>query len=1428
MTQKILFFLLVLSISTTTVFSQCGPTNLNGNQVISSNTTWSAGTYNITGDFTINSGVTLTVSYSNDCPLTINANNITILGTINANGAGARGGAGGGAGGSSGGAGGGSLACGGGGGSPGSGPGAGNAGNSGGCASGGCSINCGNFICIGGNDADRAGGGGGSGGSGASYGNTGGTGGSGAAGRLENEPGNSDCGSTPVAGGGGVGNVAPGQYGTGVNNSDLAPGSGGGGAGGGGGGYNGGTSGGVGGNGGGGVNLNASLNLVMGGAITANGTNGGTGGNGGVRSGLLGNWNCEACGNGNGGGSNDCRDASLCGICTYYTWDWPGGAGGGAGAGSGGGIKLQSLGIMTVTGSLQANGGSGGNCGNPTQNDGVCNHHADGGGAGAGGVIKFVYDPCANNTFTPAFMQAAAGSPGLTTDGVTGGNTAGNGVIYNQTSNIYYAGYTPFTTPTISPDQTICSGTSPADLASAGVNGGQGSYIYTWYSSSTNSSGQVGSSQNPATGWIAVPGGTTANLSSATIGTVNTTTYFQVRVQSGPCYVWSNVVTITVAPSPIVSNVVPVNISCNGGSDGSITVTGSGGTPVYTYSDNGGVNYQSSSVFSGLAAASYSVYIKDANNCVASYTFNPVTLTEPPVLAQSDTAITASCINVSDGSVVVTVSGGTPPYLYAINGGSGQTGNVFNNLPAGTYFVNVTDAKGCSNVATVVLGNAYAVTASLVSQSNVSCYGSGDGSVTVQLSGGIPPYSYSINGIAFQASPTFTGLTAGSYTITLHDIRGCTDFVNVQITQPNLLQVQIDSVANVFCFDSAQGAIFVSVSGGTVPYSYHWSDGDSVQNINTLAAGTYNLTVVDSKGCSSSAGTTISQPFRLYVNVASYHNLHCFNDSSGSIETAASGGAPPYTFLWSNNSTFQNIYGLQQGTYSLTVSDANGCISTLSQSLTQPTTLVQSISGVNALCAGSASADANYTLSGGIPPYSYFWNNGATTQSLANVNGGTYVVMAKDANGCTITDNITLIEPTDINIAGTVRNALCYQTPTGAVDIVATGGTPGYTYNWTNSVTTANNDNIVAGNYTVTVVDANGCVKSADFTVAGSPQLIANVGVTSPRCNGDFSGSLTAIATGGTEPYVYLWSGGATGVSIDSLQAGIYQLTVTDALGCTATASTTLNQPAAVIVTAAVNGSRCFNTANGSVIAAVTGGVAPYVFILNGIQQVSDTFTHLPPGNYAILVIDKNGCQGSTTFSVSSPAQISVALTVTDQVILTGMKTQLSAVAVSDTAILNYIWSPITMDSADVFDYGNCTDTSDCSTPYVKPPFTQVFTVTIMNADSCYASDTVTVLVKNQPSSFIPTAFTPNGDGKNDFFEFDILGANTVEVNIFNRWGSKIYSNPNQANGITGSHGWDGTVSGKPVPEDTYVYQLKVTYFDGTVKNQSGTITVMR
>lgn len=271
------------------------------------------------------------------------------------------------------------------------------------------------------------------------------------------------------------------------------------------------------------------------------------------------------------------------------------------------------------------------------------------------------------------------------------------------------------------------------------------------------------------------------------------------------------------------------------------------------------------------------------------------------------------------------------------------------------------------------------------------------------------------------------------------------------------------------------------------------------------------------------------------------------------------------------------------------------------------------------------------------------------------------------------------------------------------------------------------------------------------------------------------------------------------------------------------TTTATLVDPADIIVQADASGAKCFNTATGAVSTIVSGGFPPYTYLLNGSAQNAGSFTNLPAGDYILLVSDVNGCQGTADFTIASPGEISVDLGVSQQVILTGMETQLVAVATSDTTITNYFWVPDSL-----INFTGCANPANCPAPYAFPRTTTTFTVFVMNADSCIASDTITVTVLNQPSTFIPSAFTPNGDGLNDYFEFDLLGAENIEISIYNRWGERVYYNAAQPNGIGNQSGWNGTVDGKKCPDDTYVYRMNITYWDNIAKEVSGTVTIMK
>ena len=530
--------------------------------------------------------------------------------------------------------------------------------------------------------------------------------------------------------------------------------------------------------------------------------------------------------------------------------------------------------------------------------------------------------------------------------------------------------------------------------------------------------------------------------STVVVGPTSTTTYsFTSVTDANLCVTNSGFgagATITINSLPVISGVSETDVLCNGGSTGIITVTSvSNGTPAFEYSIDS-LPYQSSNVFGGLAIGNYYLAVKDTNGCSTLYSGNPVVVNQPTPVVQMDTFVDASCANVFNGSIGIIASGGIPAYSYALNGGPTQPGSLFTGLAAGNYTVDVYDSHGCLDTADVAIANLYALSDSIVTQTDVSCYGLCNGSVTVEVSGGTPAYEYSSNGPIFQSIPIFDNLCAQPYIITLRDAKGCTVFLPVTITQPNQLSANIDSTANVLCHGTATGSLYTTVTGGTPPYTYLWTNGDTTQNDTGLIAGNYTVTIQDAHNCSTFVSGSITQPLALFVNVASYSNLNCYNDSLGSILINVSGGLAPYSYAWSNGDTTQDISGLKAGTYYVTVTDKNGCQQIDSQLITQPPLLSSAISDTNELCYGGSNGAVDLMVTGGTLPYSFIWNNGATSQNLSGVTAGTYVVNITDGHGCTNSNSIAVTQPNAIGLS-IAPVAISCSGGTVSVDLTVTG-----------------------------------------------------------------------------------------------------------------------------------------------------------------------------------------------------------------------------------------------------------------------------------------------------------------------------------------------------------------------------------------------------
>ncbi len=540
-------------------------------------------------------------------------------------------------------------------------------------------------------------------------------------------------------------------------------------------------------------------------------------------------------------------------------------------------------------------------------------------------------------------------------------------------------------------------------------------------------------------------------------------------------------------PAAIGITTFITDASCNGFNNGSITVIATGGAGKYMYSMDG-VNYQPTNVFAELSARNYTVYVKDQNNCVAVKLNNFVT--EPTEVEGTATTGSSTCGN-SNGSILVSASGGSGSgYEYSLDGINYNSTGLFENLGAGTYYILITDDASCGTIIAATVQDLDGPSITSVSSTNISCNGGNDGTITVNsVTGGTGQITYSINGSTFQTSNVFSGLTAGTYTIVVKDINGCTGSENRTLSEPNAIVINTTET-DATCFGAEDGAIQVVASGGAGTLAYSIDFGITYQSSNVfedLGAGTYVVVVRDAGGCLSNQAVRINQPAKINISLGVL-NVTCRNAEDGAIAVTAWGGTGALQYsLDGNNYQSSNVFSdLSGGGYIVRVKDANNCIELQNTLVVEPAQLnaVEAISNVS--CAGGENGVIDLTVSGGTLPYSIIWSNSATTEDNFNLSEGNYTVYISDANGCLFSESYAVTEPANpIIINGVVADATDSIALNGAIDITVTGGTSPYSFTWSNGATTQDVNGLAAGNYSVTVEDANNCVTSNSFTVAG-------------------------------------------------------------------------------------------------------------------------------------------------------------------------------------------------------------------------------------------------------------------------------------------------------------------------------------------------------
>ncbi|MFH2096009.1 MAG: gliding motility-associated C-terminal domain-containing protein [Bacteroidota bacterium] len=750
---------------------------------------------------------------------------------------------------------------------------------------------------------------------------------------------------------------------------------------------------------------------------------------------------------------------------------------------------------------------------------------------------------------------------------------------------------------------------------------------------------ELGGSPSGGGTWTNSGGSAVSNIFDPSTMTSDVFTY----TVSGtpPCADASATVTVTVNPLPIVSFTGLDTMYC-GGSD-PILLTGNH-APDGTFSGtdvndlgNGTAGYTHATP--GVHTVTYTY--TDVNGCTAS-DIQTVTVYALPnvVFAGLDTAY---CF----GDPAVNIIGNQAPSGIFTGAGVTDNGNgsaVFN--PAGVGTANVTysytDGNGCtaSDIQQVEVYALPGLGSAAIIDVTV-CSSPYDGSITVTATGGAGNYLYGINGSALDVINNFPGLNAGGYLITIQDTNGCSMDTMLTVGSNTGFNIDTVEITDLLCFGDSSGQLVIHAPNGT---DFSIDNGSTFSNDSSftgLSGGSYNIIVQDAGNCTDSYVAVINEPTAISLD-SLVTNASC-GGANGTAAVSASGGTPPYDYLWDDSSTGSSVTNAAPGSYYVTVTDYNGCESTLTLVVGDAggilATSFTNISNVD--CNGNTTGQATVTASG-TGSYTYLWSNGDTTATVTGLAAGTYYVTVDDAGGCSGIDTLVITEPNALTFNTVVTHISCYGMSNGAIDLNVTGGTPAYTYIWQGPNSYSSTDSIITGldngGYYVTVTDANGCKLFVTEISVTEPASALSVIFTAnpPACSGDQNGTAIALASGGTSPYVYSWSNGDLGSNTNNLGDGEYYLTVTDGNFCITIDTLKITAPGTLALVDTITDASCIGNNDGVIQLSVTSGTSPYSFIWSTEPAQDDsTASGLIAGDYFVTITDFNNCETVADYTVA-------------------------------------------------------------------------------------------------------------------------------------------------------------------------------------------------
>ena len=753
------------------------------------------------------------------------------------------------------------------------------------------------------------------------------------------------------------------------------------------------------------------------------------------------------------------------------------------------------------------------------------------------------------------------------------------------------------------------------------------------------------------------------------------------------------------------------DVVCNGESNGSATVTPMGGNGNFTFLwDNG----ETTATATMLNAGIHFVTVTDGVGCTAICSAE---IGEPLELTASCTlGSDVVCNGESNGIASVTSTGGNGGNTFLWD--NGEVTTTATGLNAGTHFVTVTDLLGCTAVCSVLVGEPAILTATCTLDSDVMCNGESNGVSTISTTGGNGGNTFLWdNG---ETTATASGLDAGTHSVTVTDMLGCTAVCSVDIGEPAILTASCALDSDVVCNGENNGIATISSTGGNGGNTFLWDNGETTATATGLDAGIHSVTVTDILGCTAECTVEIGEPAILTATCTLDSDVVCNGESNGVATVTSTGGNGGNTFLWDNGETTATATGLDAGTHIVTITDNLGCTATCSIVIGEPAILIATCTlNSDVVCNGESNGVATVTSTGGNGGNTILWDNGETTAIATGLNAGTHVVTVTDALGCTATCSVVVGEPAILTATCTLdTDVICNGESNGVATLSTTGGNGGNTILWDNGETTATASGLDAGTHTVTVTDALGCMATCSVIVGEPAVLTATCLLNSDVvCNGESNGVATVSSTGGNGGNTFLWDNGETTATATGLNAGTHVVTITDALGCTATCSVVVGEPAILTASCTLDSDvLCNGESNGVATVSSTGGNGGTTFLWDN-GETTATATGLDAGTHFVTVTDALACTAICSVLISEPLVLSSSISGADVSCNAFQDGSIDLTVTGGTMPFTYNWSnglPSTQDQGAVF--------------------AGMYSVTITDANACTTTNSITI---NEPPQII-------------------------------------------------------------------------------------------